>query len=206
MEEARPERGTRIASHVLVLLLVGSAGAGAEDVPTGSSPAAEPKRLFVTFEQRTRIEGLTSPFRLDRLGPTRVLAFRTRLQIALPKIAGPLGAFVELQDSRSTWNDEPFVVPARHVNPLDFKQVQLRLGSEGLFGGRAAGGLLVGRYTLDLGRRRLVARNGMRNTTNTFDGVYAWLSMGNGSSFRAFFSRPVRLGAPVLYLRPARTP
>ena len=106
MEEGRSEGATRIAGHVLVLLLVGSAGGSAETVETGSSPAAEPKPV-VTFEQRTRVEGLTNPFRLDRLGPTRVLAFRTRLQIALPKIAGPLGALVELQDSRSTWNDEP---------------------------------------------------------------------------------------------------
>lgn len=184
--------------HVLALLLVGSAGAHAKAAQANPPQPAKPKRIVVTFEQRTRVEGLTNPFRLDELGVTRVLAFRTRLQVAVPKIGGPLGAFVELQDSRSTWNDGPFVVPARHVNPLDFLQVQLRLGSDGLFGDRASGGVLLGRFTLDVGRRRLAARNGMRNTTNAFDGAYGWLATRDGSSVRAFFSRPVRIDPQAL--------
>ena len=176
----------------LVLALVGAATALGQPSETTPPPPA-PKRIVVTFEQRSRVEGLTNPFRLDELGPTRVLAFRTRLQVAVPKIVGPLGAFVELQDSRSTWNDKPFVVPARHINHLDFKQVQLRLGSETLFGDRVGGGVLLGRFTLDVGRRRLVARNGMRNTTNAFDGAHGWIAARNGASLQAFFSRPVRL-------------
>ena len=201
MPSTRPETSTGFArkagrrnqtAAVLALVLLGSASARAQSAQT-NTPPPEPKRIVLTFEQRTRVEGLTNPFRLDELGPTRVLAFRTRLQVTVPRIAGPLGAFVELQDSRSTWNDEPFVVPARHINHLDFKQVQLRLGFDRLFGSRASGGTLLGRYTLDLGRRRLSARNGMRNTTNAFDGIQAWLDTGDGSSLLAFFSRPVRL-------------
>jgi hypothetical protein len=147
----------------------------------------------ISFEQRTRVEGQTNRFRLDEAGPTRVLAFRTRLQLAFPQIAGPLGAFVELQDSRSTWNDAPFIVPARDINVHDITQAHLRLGLDELFGGRASGGVLLGRYTLDVGRRRLVARNGMRNTTNAFDGAYGWLTTGNGSTLEAFVSSPVLL-------------
>ena len=123
MPSTRPERSFEFASKagrrsqtagVLALVLLGSASARAQSGPP-DGPPPEPKRIVVTFEQRSRVEGLTNPFRLGRLGPTRVLAFRTRLQIALPKIAGPLGAFVELQDSRSTWNDEPCGDAFRYV-------------------------------------------------------------------------------------------
>lgn len=194
----RPSGFTRRAGRqsgvdaVLALVLLGAGGANAQPARTDVPPPA-PRRIVVTFEQRTRVEGLTHPFRVDELGLTRVLALRTRLQVAAPRIVGPLGAFLELQDSRSSWNDQPFVVPARHINHLDFKQVQLRLGFDRLLGDRASGGVLMGRFTLDLGRRRLVARNGMRNTTNAFDGVSVWATARDGSSVQAFVSRPVIL-------------
>jgi hypothetical protein len=172
------------------LLGPGAASAQSFDSAAGSSP---PERVIISFQQRSRVEKQTNPFRLDELGATRVLAFRTRLQVDVRRIVGPIGAFVELQDSRSAWNDQPFVVPARHVNHLDFKQVLLRLGSERIRGSPLSGGLQVGRFTLDLGRRRLSARNRMRNTTNAFDGAYGWLRTGDGSSLQAFVTRPVRL-------------
>jgi hypothetical protein len=175
----------------LVMAIALTAGSARGQTATATPPA--PRRIVVSFEQRTRVETMTHPFRLEELGPTRVLALRTRLQVAFPKIVGPLGAFVELQDSRSGWNDQPFVVPARHVNHLDFTQAHLRLGAPDLLGSRASGGLLLGRFSLDIGRRRLSARNGMRNTTNAFDGAYGWLAARNGSSLRAFVSSPVRL-------------
>ena len=181
------------AAGALLLGLVASGSARAQAAPPEDAAPPPPERLVVAFEHRSRVEGFTHPFRLDELGPTRVLAFRTRLQVALPKIVGPLGAVVELQDSRSGWNDEPFVVEARDINYLDFLQAHLRVASDRLPGQRASGGILLGRFTLDLGRRRLVARNGMRNTTNTFDGAQGWLSVGDQVDARLFVTRPVRL-------------
>ena len=93
---------------VLACALLGTAGASAQSAETDSG-SPPPQRIVISFQQRSRIETQTHPFRLDELGATRVLAFRTRLQVDVRKVLGPLGAFVELQDSRSTWNDEPFV-------------------------------------------------------------------------------------------------
>jgi hypothetical protein len=190
----RPRRGSPRRSLALALsgTLLGAAGASAQPAGTaaGSTP---PERIVVSFQQRSRIEKQTHPFRLDALGSTRVLAFRTRLQVGVRRLIGPIGLFVELQDSRSAWNDQPFVVPARHVNHLDFKQVLLRLGSQRLLGSSLSGELQLGRFTLDLGRRRLSARNRMRNTTNAFDGASGWLRARDGSALQAFVSRPVRL-------------
>jgi hypothetical protein len=189
-ERWRVPRGS--SALALSCALLGPAGASAQsaEADAGSPP---PERIVVSFQQRSRVEKQTHPFRIDELGATRVLAFRTRLQVDVRKMIGPLGAFVELQDARSAWTDGPFVVPARHVNHLDFKQVLLRLGSARVFGSSLSGGLQIGRFTLDLGHRRLSARNRMRNTTNAFDGAYGWLTAGDGSSLQAFVTRPVRL-------------
>jgi hypothetical protein len=171
--------------------------APAQPAQTGPRPSAT-ERVVVSFEQRSRVEALSNPFRIDELGPTRVVAFRTRLRLELRRIVGPIGAFVELQDSRAAWNDRPFIVAAQHVNHLDFKQALVRAGSEHLFGGPLSGGVQVGRFTLDLGSRRLVARNVMRNTTNAFDGAYGWLATTDGSSLEAFVTRPVLLDPDTL--------
>ena len=188
-----PRRARRSQVGLVCGLALCAAGtARGQSAPAEARPAL-PERIVVSAEQRSRVEGFTHPFRLDELGPTRVAAFRTRLQVSLPRIVGPLGALVELQDSRSGWNDQPFVVPARNINHLDFLQANLRVSSGRAQGPRASGGVLLGRFTLDLGRRRFVARNGMRNTTNTFDGAQGWLSTPGGLDIRAFVTRPVRL-------------
>ena len=52
--------------------------------------------------------------------------------------------------------------------------------------------LLLGRYTMSLGSRRFVIRNGYRNTVNTFTGVdYLWQNE-TGTQVRAFWTMPVR--------------
>ena len=93
----------------------------------------------------------------------------------IKELIDPIRFYIEIQDSRSEWNDDPFEVPARHINKLDFKQVQLQVITSTFFGMDVPSRLQVGRYTMDLGKRRLSARNRMRNTTNAFDGVHWWL-------------------------------
>ena len=178
-------------------VLAGPAGASAQS-PDTAADLSPPKRIVVSFQQRSRVEKQTHPFRLDALGATRVLAFRTRLQVDVREVVGPIGAFLELQDSRSGGNDQPFVAPARHVNHLDFLQAQLRLGSDQLLDRQASAGVTLGRFTLDLGRRRFVARNGMRNTTNAFDGGMGWIATRSGLGLRVLVSRPVRIEPEAL--------
>lgn len=49
----------------------------------------------------------------------------------------------------------------------------------------------VGQLTMDFGRRRLVARNRFRNTTNAFDDVHGHLARGKPWRLRAFLVHPV---------------
>jgi hypothetical protein len=186
-------RARRVSCALALSSALAGTASGQSSPREAGGPPPPPKRIFVSFEQRSRVEALTNPFRVDEVGPTRVLAFRTRLQVDVRKLVGPTGFVVELQDSRSAWNDKPFLVPAQYENPLDFTQAFLRVGPGRLPAGPRSGGLELGRFTLDLGRRRLVARNTMRNTTNAFDGAYGWLRATDGSSLQAFLTQPVLL-------------
>jgi hypothetical protein len=53
--------------------------------------------------------------------------------------------------------------------------------------------LHIGRLTMDFGRRRLVARNRFRNTTNAFDGAHLHLARGKQWHMRAFLVHPVAI-------------
>lgn len=44
---------------------------------------------------------------------------------------------------------------------------------------------------MDFGRRWLIARNGMHNTTNAFDGIHGQLADGQDWRIRAFLVEPV---------------
>lgn len=136
---------------------------------------------------------MTHPFRVDELGVTRVLAFRTRLQVHIRDLIDPIRFYVELQDSRSEWNEGSFVAAARHINHLDVKQAQIQLTSSRFLDSDLSTLLQIGRFTLDLGKRRLLARNRMRNTTNAFDGLHWWLGDNDHWSLHTFVSRPVLL-------------
>jgi hypothetical protein len=136
---------------------------------------------------------MTNRFRIDELGATHVLAFRTRFRFEIRERTDPLRFVVEVQDSRSELNDDPFVVPARHINKLDFLQLHLQLVSDNFLGSDLPTALEIGRFSLDLGKRRLSARNRMRNTTNAFDGLDWQLGSEDRWMVRLFATRPVRI-------------
>jgi hypothetical protein len=77
------------------------------------------------------------------------------------------------------------------VNPFDVLQAHVRWDAGDLIPG-GTNTVRAGRETLDLGNRRLVARNAYRNTINAFTGVdWLWQAHGGGS-VRAFYFLPVK--------------
>ena len=174
----------RHVPFVLVLVLLFSPSTVSGQTSNEEDEPKTPPWLLLAFEQRTRVEALTNRFRIDELGPTRVLAFRTRLYFEIRERTDPFRFVVELQDSRSELTDDPFIVPRRHINKLDFLQLQLQLVSDRFFGTELPTALQIGRFTMDLGKRRLSARNRMRNTTNAFDGFHWWLGTDERWMFR----------------------
>jgi len=152
---------------------------------------ALPEWLDLALEQRTRSELLDEPFRPGEADTQSQYPQRTRLRVGVDAPAG-FRFLAELQDSR-TWGDGPDDFTAVTIDEVSFAQLFASWTGRELFGTGLRGDLHVGRMSLDFGSRRLVARNGYRNTTNAFDGVHLALGDPAGWRVRAFYARPVLL-------------
>ena len=149
-----------------------------------------PPWLFFSGVQRTRFEQVLNQFRVGRSGNDRVLAMRTNLVAKLRLKHVTFG--VELSDARAYLSDANTPIDSGVVNTLALLRAYLafELENAGLPG--ASAHFRMGRLTIDLGSRRLVARNRFRNTINGFTGFdFAWKS-GGGMEIRGFAALPVR--------------
>jgi hypothetical protein len=154
--------------------------------PWRLSPALGlPKWLKLGGTQRTRYEALWGDFRAATPGDDDLFALRTTLRADLD--FSPVVASFELMDSRQYGIDDPARLNTTVVDAVELIQYWAGLR----FGGGDEGLVLAGRHTMDIGTRRLVARNRFRNTTNTFTGLNATWDDGSGASARAFAVVPV---------------
>lgn len=88
----------------------------------------------------------------------------------------PLFVGLEAADSRHHQAPAETPINTTHVNPIDLLQGYVGVNFARAFVDDATARVTVGRQTLDLGSRRLVARNRFRNTINSFFGVHTRLS------------------------------
>ena len=115
------------------------------------------------------------------------MTFRTSL---LTQLKGESGRIVtEILDARQYLSDEGSPIDATMVNALDVLQAHVRWDAGELIPG-GTNTVRIGRETLDLGNRRLIARNAYRNTINAFDGV-DWIWADKETSIRSFWMTPV---------------
>lgn len=150
-----------------------------------------PGWLDLALEQRTRFEYLDEPFRPGEADTQSEYPQRTRLRVGADAPAG-FRFLAELQDSR-TWGDGPDDFTGATIDKVSFAQLFGSYTRRELFGTQLRADLHLGRMSLDFGSRRLIARNGYRNTTNAFDGVHLALGDPAGWRVRAFYVRPVLL-------------
>ncbi len=172
-----------MSSRLLLLLLFAAAPAFAQDdaQPWRAHEALGLSWLRFGLEQRTRFEHVENDFRPAAGSDSTGLALRTLLSAELRFL--PVVVGFELQDSRLyATRDTP--LNTTHVNPLELLQ-----GYVGLR--RGALSLTLGRFTMDLGSRRLVARNEFRNTINGFTGVDVMWTRASRLTLRAFAMMPV---------------
>lgn len=142
---------------------------------------ALPAWLRVSVDVRARFEHLEQDFRANAPASENAFALRTNVPVELR--FKPLAVGVELMDARFYATDG---TPLNNglANPLDVLQAYATLRGESLT-------VSVGRLTLDVGSRRLVARNDYRNTINAFTGLDArWTHAGH--QVRAFAVLPVQ--------------
>jgi hypothetical protein len=151
--------------------------------------AGAPGWLKVEGAYRVRYESLQDSFRVAAEDSGSILV--ERLLFALEAGSPRLYAKFELQDSRAQLHDDELLFGTDVVNAVEPLQLHLGLRRSDLFRKGDRFELKLGRITMDVGSRRLVARNRFRNTINAFTGVHAsWTGPGRGR-LQAFYTLPV---------------
>ena len=151
------------------------------------SDSGLPDWLSLGFEQQTRFQHLDGQFRAGLDGSDQGLEWRNILK-ADADFEG-FSVTAELADMRTYFVDSGSPLDSFTNNPLDILQANVTVPFTGLFSEEDRGFIRIGRFTMDQGSRRFVARNRFRNTINSFGGVQARLENGN-TSLELFYTRP----------------
>jgi hypothetical protein len=168
---------------LLLLATLCAVVARAEGEPGGPGSAAQtPDRVSVSGSFRLRYESMDNAFRLIGPGQDELLLSRLLLHA---QVNGErfYGGF-ELQDSRAWLHQDLTPVGTDDVNVLEPLRAYIGYRNQGL-------DIQLGRMTMDVGSRRLVSRNRMRNTINSFTGIRARWSRPGGAAVQAFLTMPV---------------
>ncbi|TPG42473.1 alginate export family protein [Sphingomonas koreensis] len=143
---------------------------------------ASDSKLSIDFNLRARLETIDGQFRPGISTSDTALLFRTGLAASYD--AGPITIGGEVMDSRVYFEHKNSSVSTNEVNALEPIQAYIT----GKLSDTAS--LTGGRFTMDIGSRRLVARASFRNTTNAFTGGrFDWASKA-GDSVTAFWTMP----------------
>lgn len=130
----------------------------------------ESERLRVYGSTRLRAESLNGQYRSGGSGSDQGLLARSLLNVEVS--TRPVRFHMEIEDSRTWFTDSGSSVSTGTTNPLDFAQAYAALQMDQLISELPPTELKIGRMTLDIGSRRVVERNGFRNTLNTYGGAH----------------------------------
>jgi hypothetical protein len=157
------------------MILRAITGASLLALALSASPALadDPDDLEISASVRTRYEALGDQFRpgLDRNDD--LVTIRTTLFAEYD--GGPIRIGGELVDSRAYFGDPGSSIGTGEVNALEPIQAYVGADLWTAFGQGTSATVDVGRFVLDLGSRRLVARNDFANATTAFTGAkFEW--------------------------------
>lgn len=176
------------------VILLGALGLGvtyATEAPWSLNSALDtPHWLSLSGEHRTRYETLDEQFRAGGRGDDQILVFRTNIFAQVTWEQWEFG--FELLDARQAHADDSTKISAGDVNPLDVLQTYIQWNGMPSLNNNVAHNVRVGRFTLDIGSRRFVARNKFRNAINAFTGIDWNQTKANGEEIRAFYTFPVQ--------------
>ena len=147
-----------------------------------------PDWLKLSGFQRTRIESIHNQPRPSK--PLNDDQWFARTSLRADADWEAFDATLEVMDSRVYGGGSDAFASTAFTNTTDIIQGFGAFDLGQLGSGKQR--LLAGRYTMTIGSRRFVIRNGYRNTVNTFTGVdYLWKN-DDGAEVRAFWTMPVR--------------
>lgn len=148
-----------------------------------------PDWLTVSGQHRIRYETLDEQFRAGGNGDDQILVFRTNILVYVTWNQWDFA--VELLDSRQAYGDDSTKIASGDVNPLDILQTYAQWNFSDFSQNQVNSNVRFGRFTIDVGSRRLVARNKFRNAINSFTGIDWRRTTDNKEEFRAFYTLPV---------------
>lgn len=154
-----------------------------------SDAVGTPPWLRWVIEHRARVEHLGPDY---RVGAHTATALMLRTSVAAELRWRDLVVGAELLDARAPFASEHTPLSNGSVNPLDVLEGYVGLVRRGALVRGDTLAVTVGRFTLNVGNRRLVARNEFRNTVNAFTGVHASWRSPRGAWTRAFAAVPVQ--------------
>jgi hypothetical protein len=169
----------------------------------GPVAAAETDGFTLSGNVRLRYEAIDGQPRVGFDREDGLINLRT--QVMAQYDARPLRLVAELFDSRVWGEDRGTPVTTGEVNALELVQAYAAADLGAALGKGTKTVLQAGRFTLNLGSRRLVAADDYRNTTNGYTGLRADLAMPGGIKAVAIYTLPqVRLPDDREGLRNAR--
>lgn len=181
---------TRSAIILAAITLASQAPAKAEEAnpPTLQAAIGNPDNLKVSGSIRVRYEALGGQFRPGFDASDDLWSIRTTLQAEWD--TGPIRIGGEIYDSRAYDTDASSVLTTGEVNPIELVQAYLAVDFDRPFGKGSKLTLQAGRFTMNLGSRRLVAADDYRNTTNGYTGLRADLRLADRTNATIFYTLP----------------
>jgi len=180
-------RSALYACPCAALLAACPAPTPAQEAPVFSATPREPRFLLhealgrpdswrISGSFRPRVEGIANQFRPPSFARDDILnSYLTTLFMEYR--AGPVRIGGELFDSRGYFQRRNSSAFTTEINALEPGQAYLALDLGAVAGG--TGSLTLGRFTKNIGSRRLVSRQQFRNTINAFTGLsYDWQNPG----------------------------
>lgn len=167
-------------------------GAAQADAPSLQSAIGNPDHFRVSGSVRLRYEALDGQPRAGFRSEDEQLALRSTLLAEYHSSSFRVGG--ELFDSRAYLDKPGSAISSNEVNALELVQAYVGAEFKGALGAGSSANVQLGRMTLNLGSRRLVAADDYRNTTNGYTGIRVDLKGRDGTTATLIYMLPqVRL-------------
>ena len=186
----RPNRTSAKIGRALAALAIPCAIACAAPLQAADSAGEPAHSVTVNGSHRSRYERLDPQYRAGLGGSDAVLALQTNVMLTAAR--GRLSFVGEITDARAEWNNtDSFFTGV--VNTLEPVQTFVAWRLDGALQAGSESSLRVGRMTVDLGKRRLLARSTFRHVFATFTGAdWQWRGTA-GNRARALYLAPMRI-------------
>lgn len=144
----------------------------------------------VVFSHQLRFENLDGQFRAGRLGSSdQVLLSRTTVTGEYRKENSSV--VLEVLDARQALADAGSSLTSKVVNTANLQQLYATVKLSDFLQQKTTLDVKLGRQTVDLGSRRVIARSTFSTVPTSFDGLNSALTLGNGSRLQLFYLQPV---------------